>query len=81
MSEIDLDTSATETEPSTSKSSGQLLSPEEIREAAAHLQRLLDGLGTALLGQRVLLETVVICLLARGNLLLEGLPGLGKPNS
>jgi MoxR-like ATPase len=78
LSEIELDTSKTETEPSNSKPSSQLLSPEEIRKAAAHLKQLLDGLGTALLGQRMLLETVVICLLVRGNLLLEGLPGLGK---
>jgi MoxR-like ATPase len=35
-------------------------------------------LGRAILGQRELLELVTISLLARGHLLLEGLPGLGK---
>ncbi|NOX53487.1 MAG: AAA domain-containing protein [Planctomycetes bacterium] len=40
--------------------------------------RILEGLETAILGQRELLEMVVICLLARGHMLLEGLPGLGK---
>ncbi|MCA9147510.1 MAG: AAA family ATPase, partial [Planctomycetales bacterium] len=35
-------------------------------------------LESSILGQRPLLESVVICLLARGHMLLEGLPGLGK---
>jgi MoxR-like ATPase len=55
-----------------------LLSPAEVEEAQAQAQRLIDGLGTAILGQRELLELVAICLLARGHILLEGLPGLGK---
>lgn len=55
-----------------------LLSPTETGQAGELLNRLLDGLGTAILGQRALLEQVTICLLARGHLLLEGLPGLGK---
>lgn len=42
------------------------------------LLRLTDGLGSAILGQWRLIEQVVICLLARGHILLEGLPGLGK---
>ncbi|MCA9024713.1 MAG: MoxR family ATPase [Planctomycetaceae bacterium] len=40
--------------------------------------KLVGGLGTAILGQQELLELVTICLLARGHMLLEGLPGLGK---
>ena len=59
-------------------SSARLLSPAEVQEAQAQAQRLLDGLGTSILGQRELLELVVVCLLARGHILLEGLPGLGK---
>jgi MoxR-like ATPase len=55
-----------------------LLSPAEAQEAHAQAQRLLDGLGKSILGQRDLLELVAICLLARGHILLEGLPGLGK---
>jgi MoxR-like ATPase len=42
------------------------------------MSRLVSGLERAILGQRRLLEEVVICLVARGHLLLEGLPGLGK---
>lgn len=56
----------------------RLLTPAEVQEAQTQVQRLLDGLGTSILGQRELLELVVICLLARGHILLEGLPGLGK---
>ena len=57
---------------------GRLLAPEEVAEAQSLIQRLLDGLGTAILGQQHLVEMVVLCLLGRGHLLLEGLPGLGK---
>lgn len=63
------------------KTDGQtrkLLTPEEVRDAQAQLKALLTGLESAILGQRSLLELVVTCLLARGHMLLEGLPGLGK---
>jgi MoxR-like ATPase len=56
----------------------RLLTPAEVHEAQGSIQQLLDGLGTSILGQRELLESVTICLLARGHILLEGLPGLGK---
>ncbi len=55
-----------------------LLSPEEVKQAQATLLRLVGGLERVILGQRDLLELVVICLLAQGHMLLEGLPGLGK---
>jgi MoxR-like ATPase len=56
----------------------KLLTPEEVQAAQAQLRELLAGLGSSILGQRPLLELVVTCLLARGHMLLEGLPGLGK---
>ena len=56
----------------------RLLSPADAAAAHDLLTRLLTELERAILGQRGLLEDVVICLLARGHLLLEGLPGLGK---
>jgi MoxR-like ATPase len=58
--------------------SSALLSPAETDRARELVGRLLAGLGRAILGQQELLELVSICLLARGHLLLEGLPGLGK---
>ena len=57
---------------------GRLLTPEEVAQAQGLIQRLVEGLETAILGQRELLELATICLLARGHMLLEGLPGLGK---
>ncbi len=42
------------------------------------LQRLRDSLNTVLFGQEELIDSVIIGLLARGHILLEGLPGLGK---
>jgi MoxR-like ATPase len=56
----------------------QLLSKEEVAEAGATLQKLLHGLEQCIFGQRTLLEAAVTCVLARGHMLLEGLPGLGK---
>lgn len=56
----------------------RLLSPDEVSQARGTIDKLLRGLGTAILGQEVLLKRVTVCLLSRGHLLLEGLPGLGK---
>ena len=56
------------------------LEPEGARidAALAALQRLDDEIRKAFIGQDALVEGVLVGLLARGNLLLEGLPGLGK---
>lgn len=42
------------------------------------LNRLLDRLETEILGQRTLLERLLIALLAGGHILIEGVPGLAK---
>lgn len=55
-----------------------LLTPEEVSQSREVIDRLLGGLGQAILGQEELLRLAVTCILARGHLLLEGLPGLGK---
>jgi MoxR-like ATPase len=52
--------------------------PEELQQAAEKLNRLRQTLQKVLFGQEVLIECVLTGLLARGHLLLEGLPGLGK---
>jgi MoxR-like ATPase len=57
-----------------------LMSIEET-EVSAHagkVRQLLSALNQALYGQETLVELVVTGLLARGHILLEGLPGLGK---
>jgi MoxR-like ATPase len=51
---------------------------QELAAAAARARNLLDALNRVLFGQEPLVELVVTGLLARGHLLLEGLPGLGK---
>ena len=50
----------------------------ELAHAATALERLIATLQTVLFGQEQLIELVVSGVLARGHLLLEGLPGLGK---
>ena len=56
----------------------QYATEAEIAEAGAKLTRLRDTLNTVLCGQEKLIDHVITGLLARGHLLLEGLPGLGK---
>jgi MoxR-like ATPase len=55
-----------------------VLNDDELATAKARFERLLATLDTVLFGQRALIELVVIGVVARGHILLEGLPGLGK---
>ena len=50
----------------------------EVSEAAKHLRSLSSGLNQVLFGQEELIDLVLTGVLARGHILLEGLPGLGK---
>ncbi len=56
----------------------QVPSEADLSAASRQLQALRDALNAILFGQEVLIENVIVGLLARGHLLLEGLPGLGK---
>ena len=58
--------------------SGGLLSPEEVEVAQGRAGEILAGLDRAILGQSQLTRLLLTCVLARGHVLLEGLPGLGK---
>ena len=62
----------------TQDGAGELLPPERVTAGQARLHALRDGLGRVILGQDELLDLVTIALAARGHILLEGLPGLGK---
>jgi len=55
-----------------------LLSPEAVEKAQAQAMTIVAGLDATLLGQENLNRMVVTACLARGHILLEGLPGLGK---
>ncbi|MCS7336702.1 MAG: MoxR family ATPase [Verrucomicrobiae bacterium] len=51
---------------------------EAVREASAFVQPLFNEIGKVIVGQRYLVERLVIGLLANGHVLLEGVPGLAK---
>jgi MoxR-like ATPase len=55
-----------------------VLNDSELAAAQTRFERLLATLDTVLFGQRELIELVAIGVAARGHILLEGLPGLGK---
>jgi MoxR-like ATPase len=57
---------------------GKLMSPAEAQRAKELFGRLGGGLRAALFGQDDLIDATLTALAARGHLLLEGLPGLGK---
>jgi len=56
----------------------ELLNEKEIQAGAEQLEVLRTELNKVLFGQELLIDTVLTGMLARGHLLLEGLPGLGK---
>jgi MoxR-like ATPase len=49
-----------------------------VEEVSTHLQRLAAEIARVLVGQDQLIEHTLIGLVARGHLLIEGVPGLGK---
>ena len=55
-----------------------LLTKEEIRPAAERVNALLNELDRTLLGRKELHRLVVIGILSKGHILLEGVPGVGK---
>ncbi|MEX1025211.1 MAG: AAA family ATPase [Planctomycetota bacterium] len=55
-----------------------LLAPAEVAEARQRALAIGAGLDRVLLGQRELTRACLVACLARGHMLLEGLPGLGK---
>ncbi len=56
----------------------QLLSEEHIERVQKDCQNVLDALNNIILGQEHLCKLVLVGLLAKGHVLLEGMPGLGK---
>lgn len=56
----------------------QFATESEIAAASKHVRSLNATLNQVLFGQEELIELVITGLLARGHILLEGLPGLGK---
>ena len=50
----------------------------EVAEFGAKITTLRNEIGRMIVGQREVIDGVILCLLADGQVLLEGLPGLGK---
>lgn len=51
------------------------ITPETFREKAIRIE---NELSKVIVGQKLLMHQVLVCLIAGGNALLEGVPGLGK---
>lgn len=51
---------------------------EKVREESAFVQGLMSEFGKVIIGQRYLMERLLIGLLANGHILIEGVPGLAK---
>jgi len=50
----------------------------DVERATAELSRVREEIGKIIVGQTSVIEGVLICLVAGGHVLLEGVPGLGK---
>ncbi|MCI2426858.1 AAA family ATPase [Candidatus Acetothermia bacterium] len=55
-----------------------MITETEIRDLQGAFQRLKEAIGTVIVGHEEVITATLICLLCGGNLLLEGVPGLGK---
>lgn len=50
----------------------------EVEQFQAKIAKLREEIGRMIVGQREVIDGVILCLLADGQVLLEGVPGLGK---
>ena len=51
---------------------------EKVKEASSFLKALTNEIGKVIVGQKFLIERLLVGLLANGHVLLEGVPGLAK---
>lgn len=63
---------------STSESASQHHASPEARAAAESMRRLVDAVGSVVVGQHAMVERLLIGMLTGGHVLLEGVPGLAK---
>jgi len=50
----------------------------EVQKESAFVRQILTAIETAIVGQRFLVERILVALLTNGHLLIEGVPGLAK---
>src|SRR5450755_61270 len=55
-----------------------VLNEDSLRQSVAKLNRVRAEIAKVIVGQQQVVDGVLICLLAGGHVLLEGVPGLGK---
>jgi MoxR-like ATPase len=65
----------------TNSSSASTLSESQILQAAQHLGWVREQVQRLIVGQRDLVDRLLVALVARGHVLLEGLPGLAKTST
>jgi MoxR-like ATPase len=63
---------------SAERGSEQALEPQVVAEAASRLRSLVLEVKKTIVGQDLMLERMLVALLARGHVLIEGVPGLAK---
>src|SRR5215471_2068862 len=51
---------------------------DHVKEASAFVYRLREEMGKVVVGQRYVVDRLLVGLLANGHILLEGVPGLAK---
>ena len=54
---------------------------EKVKAESAFVRALTTQIGTVIVGQRYLIERLLVGLLANGHILIEGVPGLAKTMS
>ena len=57
---------------------GEMPSEADLSATTAAMRRVADNVERVIAGNREQVEAAVVCLFAEGNLLLEGVPGVGK---
>jgi len=70
------DTSSTPTSDAANDTSEQ--TERQVEAFARDCDKLRDEIGNLIVGHRRIIDGVIVALLSRGNVLLEGVPGLGK---
>ena len=51
---------------------------DRIAKVSSFVQPLQDNLNQIIIGQEQLIDKIIVCMLADGHMLLEGVPGLAK---
>src|SRR5215813_6708501 len=51
---------------------------DQVKEASAFVYKLREEIGKVIVGQRYVVDRLLVGLLANGHILLEGVPGLAK---